>query len=187
VRNPVAVYCSSCDPGLPFWQEAILGLIGIGVAFGVLYLLFASGLVRRRLRDMRLRTCFLSVQRAWEKGDPGQFAPFVTPELAEQLRRHLAEIDASGRVIHHERPRIRKLRVISGGGKGDRECIAQIESTVRHWLTDAATGELVGGSRDPSHDEARWRFVLDPEVDWLAAEIGVVRDAGAFSRTEPSL
>ena len=115
--------------------------------------------------------------------DTALFAPFVTPELGEQLRRQLAEIAASGRVIHHQRPRVRKLRVISGGGKGDRECIAQIESTVRHWLTDAATGKLVGGSKDVSHDKALWRFVLDTEVDWLAAEIGVVSNDGASSRS----
>jgi predicted lipid-binding transport protein (Tim44 family) len=169
----LGLVCSKCDPHLPFWQEAILSAIAIAIAFALLLGLLRLGAVRRRFRDMRLRTCFLAVQRGWQKRDPAQFAPFVTPELGSQLRGQLAEIAASGRVVHHERPRIRKLRVLSGGGKDEEECVARIESSVRHWLTDASSGELVGGSRDVSHDEALWRFVRDPATDWLAAEIGV--------------
>jgi hypothetical protein len=169
----LGLVCSQCDPHLPFWQEALLGALGLAIAFGLLAGLARLGGGGRRLRDLRLRTCFLAVQRGWQKRDAAQFAPFVTPELGARLRDQLAEIAASCRVIHHERPRIRKLRVLSGGAKGEEECVARIESSVRHWLTDAATGELVGGSREASHDEALWRFVRSPGSDWLAAEIGV--------------
>jgi predicted lipid-binding transport protein (Tim44 family) len=171
--RPLALVCSRCDPHLPFWQEALLGLLALAIAFGLLAGLLRLGMGRSSLRDLRLRTCFLAVQRGWQKDDPAQFAPFVTPELASQLRAQLAEIAASGRVIHHERPRIRRLRVVDGGGRGDRECVVRIQSSVRHWVADAGSGELVAGSRDVSHDDAAWRFVRDPPGDWLAAEIGV--------------
>ncbi|MGB7686209.1 MAG: TIM44-like domain-containing protein [Solirubrobacterales bacterium] len=177
VEAVTRVYCSECDPDLPFWQEALLASLAISIASGILYLIFRVGPISRRMRNLRLGTCFLSVQRGWEKEDPAQFAPFVTYELGERLRRQLAEIAADGKVIHHERPRLRKVRVVSGGGRKDDECVARIESSVRHWLADATSGELVGGSKEISRDESHWRFIREPATDWLAAEIGVTPPA----------
>jgi hypothetical protein len=167
------VYCRECDPGLPWWQEALLASLGVAIASAILYGFFRIGPVNRHMRNLRLRTCFLAVQRGWEKEDPSYFAPFVTYALNEQLRRELGNLAADGKVIHHERPRVRKLRVLSGGGRRDSECVARIESTVCHWLADASTGELVGGRKETSRDEALWRFVREPAIDWLAAEINV--------------
>ena len=48
--------------------------------------------------------------------------------------------------------------------------MARIQSSVRNWLTDAG-GAVVGGSKERSHDDARWRFVRAPGGGWLAAEI----------------
>lgn len=167
------VYCRECDPGLPWWQEALLASLAVAIASGILYGFFCLGPVNRHMRNLRLRTCFLAVQRGWGKEDPSYFVPFVTYALGEQLRRELGNLAADGRAIHHERPRIHKLRVLSGGGKRDAECVARIESSVRHWIADATTGELLSGSQETSRDEALWRFVREPATDWLAAEINV--------------
>jgi hypothetical protein len=174
VSLQLGVYiCSKCDQGLPAWEQLLLGVVGVVIAFGLLYGLTRLGAVRGRWRDMQLRTCFLGVQRAWSAGDADRLLPFVTAALGDQLRRQLTGILAAGQAIHHERPRVKRLRVLSGGGRRDAECVARIESSVRHWITDAGSGALLSGSRDVSHDEALWRFVRDPKRGWLAAEIGV--------------
>jgi hypothetical protein len=167
------VLCSKCGQGLPAWQLTILTGVATALAAGLFAGLARLGAVHRRLRDMRLRTCFLSVQNGWQKRNAAYFTPFVTPQLDEQLRRQLAELAASDRVVHHKRPRIRKLRVLSGGGRRDTECVARIESSVRHWVTDANSGELIGGSKQAERDVALWRFVRGQATDWLAAEINV--------------
>jgi hypothetical protein len=173
-----AVLCSKCGQGLPAWQVSILTAVATALAAGLFAGLARLGVVYGRLRDMRLRTCFLSVQNGWRKQNAGYFLPFVTPQLGEQLRRQLAELAASGQVVHHERSRIRKLRVISGGGRRDLECVARIESSVRHWVTDASSGELTAGSKQASRDVAPWRFVRGSDGDWFAAEIGVAAPSG---------
>jgi hypothetical protein len=62
---------------------------------------------------------------------------------------------------HHEDPQIVKLTVVEGGVRGDDDCVAWIESSVRHWITDAS-GAQIEGSQDVSHDQAYWRFARDP-------------------------
>ncbi len=127
---------------------------------------------------MGLRVCFLGIQFAWGKPDAAErLAPYVTPELGERLRRQLSETAARGQTIHHERPRVEKLTVISGGGREDAECVARFRSSVRHWLTDES-GAVAGGSEERSHDEATWRFVRRGD-DWIAAEIEFSRSGAA--------
>lgn len=163
--------CSSCDPGLPAWQEFLLGLLAVAIAAALFYGVSRLGFLRSRWRDTSLRVCFMGVQFAWSAPDAGErLAPYVTAELAERLHRQLADTVAAGRTIHHERPRIEKLTVTSGGGPEDTECVARIRSSVRHWLTDES-GAVVGGSRERTHEEAIWRFVHDPDRDWIAADI----------------
>lgn len=172
---PLGIYiCAKCGEGLPAWEQVLLGIVGLAIGLGLLYGLSRLGAVRGRWRDMQLRTCYLGLQLAWASADADRLAPFVTPALGEQLRSQLAEVAAAGQVIHHERPRVRRLRVVSGGGRREEECVASIKSSVRHWITDASSGEVVGGSREVSRDEALWRFLRDPARGWIAAEIGVV-------------
>lgn len=167
----LGLVCSRCDPGLPAWQEFLLGLLALAIACALFYGLSRLGFLRSRMRNTTLRVCFLGIQFAWAQPDAAErLAPYVTAELGERLRGQLAETASQGRTIHHERPRIEKLTVISGGGPKEVECVARIRSSVRHWLTDAS-GIVVSGSLERSHDEATWRFVRDPERDWIAAEI----------------
>lgn len=172
----VAFICSGCDNGLPVWQQLILGVVGVAIAFGLLYALYLLVTLSTRRRDARLRECFLGVQDAWPAPDAAErISPFVTRELHDRLAWQLAESAAKGQTIHHERPRLERLTVLSGGGKHDRECLARIESSVRNWLTDES-GALVGGSRDRSYDTATWHFVRGEDRSWIAAEVEFIRD-----------
>jgi hypothetical protein len=187
-----AIYiCSECSHGLPAWEQGILSVLGVGLAFGILWGLMRIGSRGSRRRDARLRACFLGVQRAWGVQDAGRLTAYVTPALAEQLRGELAAITASGRVVHHEDPRIERFRVVLGGGRNDEECLARIESSVRHFLTDATSGEVVGGSQESSRSDVLWRFVRDPAHGWVAAEInppppGGRRKTAARRQASPS-
>ncbi len=157
---------------LPGWQQAILSVVGVALAYAILYGLYWLTTWRAQRRDRRLRACFLGIQRAWARSDAAALTPFVTPQLGAQLRGQLDDIARSGRVIHHERPRVKRLRVVRGGGKDDAECFARIESSVRHWLTESATGAIAGGHLETDHDSALWRFERDPaRGDWVATEI----------------
>lgn len=162
--------CSRCDPHLPVWQELLLGALAVAIAFGLLYGITQLPIFRNRFRNMGLRVCFLGIQLAWAAPDAAErIAPFVTPELGEQLRRRLAETAARGETIHHERPKVEKLTVVSGGSKDDAECVVRIRSSVRHWVTDE-TGAILSGSKERSQDVATWRFVRRGN-DWIAAEV----------------
>jgi predicted lipid-binding transport protein (Tim44 family) len=169
---PPGYLCQGCDQGFPAWEQLLLGVVGIAIAFGLITAVTQLAGFRSRRRDARLRACFLGVQRAWGVLDAGRLGPFVTPALAEQLARQLADIAAGGRVVHHEDPRVDALRVVRGGGRRDSECVARIESSVRHWLTDES-GAIREGSEAPSHRDVLWRFSRGPRGEWVAAEIGV--------------
>lgn len=178
---PAAFICSGCDNGLPVWQQLILGVVGVAIAFGLLYGLYLLLTFSDRRRDARLRECFLGVQDAWPAPDAAdRISPFVTRELHDRLAWQLAESAAKGETIHHERPRLERLTVLSGGGKQDPECVARIESSVCNWLTDES-GALVGGSRERSYDKATWHFVRGENRNWIAAEVEFIRDREAAS------
>jgi len=53
VPIPLAVYiCSKCDQGLPAWEQLLLGVVGVAIAFGLLAGLLRLGtLIGRRLRS----------------------------------------------------------------------------------------------------------------------------------------
>lgn len=49
--QPAVYICSKCDQGLPAWEQLILGIVGVAIAFGLLAgLLRLSTLIARRWR-----------------------------------------------------------------------------------------------------------------------------------------
>jgi hypothetical protein len=49
--EPAIYICSKCDHGLPAWEQLILGIVGVAIAFGLLAgLLRLSTLIGRRWR-----------------------------------------------------------------------------------------------------------------------------------------
>jgi predicted lipid-binding transport protein (Tim44 family) len=170
--------CSNCDPHLPAWQELLLGALALAIAAGLLYGVARLGIFSSRMRNMGLRVCFLGIQLAWGRPDAAtRLRPYVTPELGERLRRQLAKTAARGETIHHERPRVERLTVVSGGGREDAECEARIRSSVRHWVTDKS-GAVVGGKEERTYEEATWRFVRRGD-DWIAAGIEFSKSGAA--------
>jgi hypothetical protein len=176
LQLPLAVVlppCQDCGAPLPLWQQVLLSLLGGAIGLGIVFGLFRLVMRRSDRRDARLEACILAVQRALGLGTVEALDPFVTASLRDSLREQLGQLADAGRRLHCEEPRLTGLVVVQGGGRRDRECVALLNLSLRRWVTEAGTGTLLEGSRDPVLNAAYWRFLRDPTRGWLADAIGV--------------
>lgn len=154
------------------WEEVLLTVIGMLIAFALLLLLYRLLTRNSRPRDKRLEACVAGLQGAWGADAPGSLDAFVTPSLHKALRKQLARLAEEGKVVHSEDPEVTYLVVLQGGRRRDESCVALVNYKIRRWVTDAS-GKLLEGGRDPSAHGSYWRFVRDPVHAWLVDGIDV--------------
>jgi predicted lipid-binding transport protein (Tim44 family) len=201
------------DPGLPWWAEGILALVGVLLAVAILYGLYeltqlprkrrlkrrveaveaAAGddpvFAAERIRDAATRL-FLGCFEAIDEGDRARLARLTHTWMYDDLVAGIERAEAQGgryRVEVRKGPRVDYVGLVDKPGEDGDYVVVRVRAKLRRHLErpDGSRVELPEGNLNASGELEEYWTLTRQDGDWIAYSTrGATAGDGAFLTEE---